>query len=241
MYFGRLINPITGSATDFLCCGRKKDTKQTSNTINHDIHMCINEDKRLFFPAVSRNRDAIRTVFLDIAPQTGEILELACGSGEHAVHIAAALPGVIWHPTDLDSDNMASIDAHATVSGLTNVRPASKLDVRDPDWPFQGMTGIFNANMIHISPWDCTIGLMAGAGRALTKNGFLFMYGPYKRGNAHTAPSNQSFDESLQSQNPQWGVRNLEDVSGEAEKNGMILEKIIEMPANNLSVIYRRI
>ena len=206
--------------------------------------MCNMNDNRLYAPAAARNRDAIGQVFQELpltnAPATGLALEIASGTGEHTVHLAGLFPGLTWQPTDIEPEYLASIDAHREMEALENIRPARRLDVLEEDWPVDRVDLIFNANMIHISPWACCVGLMAGAGRHLVSGGLLVMYGPYKRDGAHTAASNQSFDDSLRQRNPDWGVRNLEDVVTIAETNGLALETVIAMPANNFSVIYRR-
>lgn len=198
------------------------------------------DDKRLFAPAVARNREAIGAVMDRVAPRRGFALEIASGSGEHVAHLAGLRPDVIWQPTDIDDSHLASIDAHRRAEGLGNIRPAIRLDVLSEHWPVDPVDLIFNANMIHIAPWACCEGLMAGAGRGLTTAGILVMYGPYKREGNHTADSNRSFDESLRSRNRLWGVRDLEAVIALAEGSGMHLQEVIEMPANNLCVIYRK-
>ncbi|RED51483.1 DUF938 domain-containing protein [Aestuariispira insulae] len=199
------------------------------------------EDKRLFAPAVARNREAIGAVIDRIAPEKGQALEIASGSGEHVVHMAGLRPNIIWQPTDIDDNHLASIDAHRVAEGLGNILPAKCLDVFSDDWPVEKMDLIFNANMIHIAPWSCCEGLMAGVGRCLSTAGHLVMYGPYKRGGDHTADSNRSFDENLRSRNSLWGVRDLEAVIEQAEMNGLDLQEVVDMPANNLCVIYRKV
>ena len=198
------------------------------------------EDRRLFAPAAARNRDVIAEVLMAAAPSTGVALEIASGTGEHVVHLAGLMPGISWQPTDIDPDHLASINAHRIAEARRNILPAMKLDVLESAWPVDQVDLIFNANMVHISPWACCEGLMAGAGRHLASGGLLFMYGPYRRDGAHTADSNRSFDQSLKSRNLDWGVRDLEDVVSLADSNGLVLERVVTMPANNLSVIYRR-
>lgn len=198
------------------------------------------DDMRKFAPAAARNRTAIAEVFTHVAPAAGLVLEIASGTGEHAAHIAPMLPHLTWQPSDLDPENTASIDAHAAASGTDSIRPALCLDVTAHPWPVDRAAMIFNANMIHISPWACTLGLMKGAGDILETGGVLYLYGPYRRDGAHTAPSNEVFDQSLRSRDPGWGVRDLEDVAAEAAENGLTLDQVIPMPANNFSVIFRK-
>lgn len=197
-------------------------------------------DMRQFAPATARNRDPILSVFRTIAPASGLVLEIASGTGEHAAHIAPCFSALTWQPSDVDPANLTSIDAHASHAGADNINPAILLDVTADVWPVPRAAMIFNANMIHISPWECTVGMMAGAGAVLDKDGLLYLYGPYKRDGIHTAPSNEAFDQSLQSRDPRWGVRDLEAVAEEAGRNDLVLDQVIPMPANNFSVIFRK-
>ena len=198
------------------------------------------EDDRRIAPAAERNKGPILEVLRRVLPPQGLVLEIASGTGQHAAHCAAHLPGLVWQPSDLDTGAHASITAWAAHGGLSNVRPRLTIDVTQEPWPLERANAIVCINMIHISPWDASIGLMRGAERLLPPGGVLYLYGPYKRGGAHTAPSNAAFDESLRQQNPAWGVRNLEDVAALASRHGFDLEEVVEMPANNLSVILRR-
>jgi cyclopropane fatty-acyl-phospholipid synthase-like methyltransferase len=196
---------------------------------------------RLSSPSTARNREPILAVMAAHFPISGKVLEIASGAGEHAAFIAKALPGLIWQPSDPDEAARESIAAWIAHEHVGNVLPPLAIDVRAADW---GVDGPFDAivaiNMIHISPWDATQGLMAGAARVLAPGGLLFLYGPYKRDGAHTAPSNLAFDTSLRARNPLWGVRDLADVEAEARVNGLTLREVIEMPANNLSVIFAK-
>ncbi|MES1158720.1 MAG: DUF938 domain-containing protein [Terricaulis silvestris] len=196
---------------------------------------------RLSSPSTARNREPILAVMAQHFPISGKVLEIASGAGEHAVFIANALPGITWQPSDADEAARESIAAWIAHEKLTNVLAPLAIDVRAADW---GVSGPFDAivaiNMIHISPWEATQGLMAGAARVLAPGGLLFLYGPYKRNGAHTAPSNLAFDASLRARNPLWGVRDLADVEQEAKINGLTLRDIIEMQANNLSMIFAK-
>jgi SAM-dependent methyltransferase len=194
----------------------------------------------LHSPSADRNRDPILSVLSRHLTGSGLVLEVASGSGQHVVHFAGALSRYTFQPTDLNDAARATIDARIAEAGLGNVRPALELDATEEIWPATEADAILCINMVHISPWEATTGLMRGAGRALRPGGLLFLYGPYRRDGAHTAPSNAAFDESLRTRNPAWGVRDLEAVVEEAVANGLALGAIEPMPANNLSVLFRR-
>jgi hypothetical protein len=191
-------------------------------------------------PAVARNRDPILAVLRDVLPAAGTVLEIASGTGEHAVHFAAALPHLVWQPTDPDAQARGSIAAHAARAGLANLRPPLELDASAPTWPVTRADALVSINMIHISPWRATQGLMAGAARVLPAGAPLYLYGPYRRHGLHTAPSNAAFDENLRARDPAWGVRDLDEVAELAAALGFALQRSVAMPANNLSVIFRR-
>lgn len=191
-------------------------------------------------PAVARNRDPILDVLRRALPSTGTVLEIASGTGEHAVYFAAAFPHLVWQPADQDPEALRSIAAHAAQTRLPNLRPALSLDAAAPAWPIERADALVCINMIHISPWRATEGLMAGAARVLPPGGTLYLYGPYREGGRHTAPSNEAFDLGLRSHDPAWGVRNREDVEALARDNGLALVERVAMPANNLSLIFRR-
>jgi SAM-dependent methyltransferase len=190
-------------------------------------------------PAALRNREPILAALKPHLPASGRVLELAAGSGEHAVHFAAACPALTWQPADLDPDALASIAAQRALAGLPNLLPPVRLDTSDPaSWPDADV--VIAINMIHIAPWAATEGLMAGAGRVLPQGGLLFLYGPYIEADVETAPSNLAFDASLRSRNPAWGLRNLDEVAALAGRHGIALAARIAMPANNLSLVFRK-
>ncbi len=200
---------------------------------------------RLDFPSAGRNAEPIVQVLRkELPPEARNVLEIASGSGQHAVHFSAALPKISWWPSDLDPAHINSIEAWR--DGHGRIQNPVLLDVCAPNWhegqavwpPF--FDALVNINMIHISPWEATQGLMYGAGRLLPPGGILFLYGPYKKDGKHTAPSNAEFDESLRGRNPLWGVRDLNDVTACANKNGLRLCKTIAMPANNLCVVFEK-
>jgi len=197
-------------------------------------------DAVLTSPSVARNRDPILSVLRRFLPKTGKVLEIASGIGEHAVHFAAALPHLTWQPTDLDEQALHSIASHRAASGLPNLLAPLRLDAAASKWPVERADAVVAINMVHISPWPATQGLMAGAGRALPRGGVLYLYGAYKENGVHTAASNEAFDQDLRRRNPEWGVRDLQKVADLASSHGLELVERISMPANNLSLVFRR-
>lgn len=191
-------------------------------------------------PAVARNRDPILAVLRRALPVQGTVLEIASGTGEHAVHFAAALPGLTWQPTDRDADARRSIEAWRASTQLPNLLAPLELDVTSAAWPIDRASAVVCINMIHIAPWRCTDALMSGAARVLEPGGVLFLYGPYKESGHHTAPSNEAFDASLRARDPEWGVRDLDDVRAAAATHGLHFARRVAMPANNLSVVFIR-
>ena len=197
-------------------------------------------DHRRSAPHVARNAGPIAEVLGEILPARGLVLELASGTGEHILHFAREFPHLLWQPSDPEPAALRSIEAWRAGSGLFNLLPAVSLDARAADWPVPQADAILCINMIHISPWSATAGLMRGAGRLLGDGAPLYLYGPYRRSGVETAPSNEAFDESLGARDPEWGLRALEEVAAEAGIYGLQLDRIVEMPANNLSVIFRK-
>ncbi|WP_374467026.1 DUF938 domain-containing protein [Ferrovibrio sp.] len=199
-------------------------------------------DPRRHAPATLRNREAILAVLRDVLPKDGLLLEIASGSGEHAAFMAPQLAPVVWQPSDSEAEALPSIDAHAADSKATNIRPALRIDVTAADWPVQRADALLCCNMIHIAPWAAAEGLVAGASRLLSEpNAPLILYGPFRRHGQHTAPSNAAFDDSLKARDPNWGVRCLDsEVSPLAARHGFTRMQVVEMPANNLTVIFRK-
>ena len=201
-------------------------------------------EARRYAPATARNRAPIAAVLADWLPASGRVLEIASGTGEHALHFAARFPQILWQPSEPDAALRRSIAAHRQSDGGDNLLAPVALDVTAADWPAQAVDPrpdvVFCANMIHIAPWAAAEGLIAGAGRYLAAGGGLFLYGPFKRGGGHTAPSNAAFDASLRAQDPAWGVRDLEAVTALAEAAGLTPPRIREMPANNLALWFAR-
>lgn len=190
-------------------------------------------------PHVARNAEPIAEALRSALPERGLVLEVASGTGEHAIHFARAFPSLDWQPSDPDPLALGSIEAWRTEAALPNLRPALRLDAASDRWPVDAADALLCINMVHISPWSATQGLMRGAGRVLRSGGPLILYGAFRRAGVPTAPSNEAFDLSLKARNPEWGLRELEIVTGEAAANGFQLERIVEMPANNLVIVYR--
>lgn len=196
------------------------------------------EGLRRHAPATLRNRAPIATILAQLLPPAGRVLEVASGSGEHCAYFAEHFPRLEWQPSDPDPDSLASIAAWC--EGLENVRPPLALDAAAADWPVAQADALLCVNMVHISPWKATLGLMAGAARVLPPAAPLILYGPYREAGMPTAPSNEAFDQSLRSRNPAWGLRLLDAVIAAAAAEGLALDRRVAMPANNLIVAFRR-
>lgn len=186
-------------------------------------------------PAAERNREPIRTVLADHLPRPGRVLEIASGTGQHAVWMARAFADIEWQPTDIDDDALASIAAYRDEANLPNLKPPIRLDVRDANWPIETPDAIVCINMIHIAPWEAAVALFEGARRVLRDGGILYLYGPF-RFSGETAPSNEAFHQSLVARDPRWGVRDVRDL----EPLGLELEHVVAMPANNHSLVFRK-
>jgi hypothetical protein len=204
-----------------------------------------NRDRKQYAPATERNRQPILEVLQQVIPQKGNILEIASGTGEHACFFAPYFPNQQWIPSDPDRLLRLSIEAWRQDCKSDNLQIPLDINVTLPDWDEKidnsAIAVIIAINLIHISPWSACQGLMAGAGRLLPSGGILYLYGPYKQQGQHTAISNEAFDQSLRSRNSEWGVRNLEEVVQLAETHQLILQQIIPMPANNLSLIFHHL
>jgi SAM-dependent methyltransferase len=191
-------------------------------------------------PAAARNREPILRVLRDRLPRRARVLEVASGTGEHAVWFSGALPEVTWQPTDRDPDALRSIAAWRDSACLPNLLPPLLLDAAADTWPVAEADAVVAINMIHIAPWAATRGLIAGAARVLTPNGLLYLYGPFREAGVHTGAGNSAFDADLRARDPSWGVRDLDEVAALAGRHGFMAPERIAMPANNLSVIFRR-
>jgi cyclopropane fatty-acyl-phospholipid synthase-like methyltransferase len=194
---------------------------------------------RQTWPAPERNKLAITEVLRRVFPSHGQALEIASGSGQHAVHFATEFPELQLQPTDIDAENLASIAAWVREAELPNLNAPLELDVCAERWDLGRFDAIFCANMVHIAPWRCAIGLFDGAARHLEPSGTLALYGPFRIGGEHTAPSNATFDASLQERNAEWGVRDLEALVDLAEARGLALLECAPMPANNQTLVFR--
>jgi SAM-dependent methyltransferase len=197
-------------------------------------------DPRRSAPHVARNAEPIAQVLREVLPPRGLVLEVASGTGEHAVHFARAFRDLSWQPSDPDPAALRSIAAWRDEAGPTNLRAPVQLDAAAESWPVVAADALVCINMVHISPWAATQGLMRGAGRLLPEGAPLILYGAYRRAGVPTAPSNEAFDGSLRARDPEWGLRDLEAVQAEAEKNGLRLDGLWEMPANNLTLLFRK-
>jgi hypothetical protein len=201
-------------------------------------------DLRLYASATERNRQPILNVLKQILPSTGNILEIASGTGEHAYFFAPQFTDLQWFPSDPDPQNRLSIDSWRSYCPTDNLAEAADVDVQHPQWEIafkdSAIAAILAINLIHIAPWSACQGLIRGAGELLLSGGRLYLYGPYKEQNQPLVPSNQAFDQFLKVRNPAWGLRYLENVITLAETQNLRLEAVIQMPANNLSVIFQK-
>lgn len=191
------------------------------------------------YPATARNRDPILAVLKRVLPKEALVLEIASGTGQHAHYFSQKMKGIRWQPSDTDPELLESIRAYRQDGGRPNFLEPFSLDVNQP-WPIRAADAVFCANMIHIAPWPCTEALLRGCRRVLASGQPLILYGPFKLGGEHTAPSNASFDLSLQKRDPSWGVRDLDEVRRIASRNALNHEETVTMPANNLCAIFRR-
>ncbi|MDE8654422.1 DUF938 domain-containing protein [Novosphingobium album (ex Liu et al. 2023)] len=200
----------------------------------------MTDDARLHAPATARNRGPILDVLRGVLPADGLVLEIASGSGEHVVHFAAALRDLVWQPSDPAIEARRSIAAWIAAEGLNNVLPPLALDAAVDRWPINAADAIVCCNMIHISPWEATLGLMRGAGRVLAAGAPLALYGPFRRGGRPLEPGNAAFDEDLRRRDPRWGLRAIDDVAAVADEHGLVLDRVVDMPANNVMPIFIR-
>ena len=198
------------------------------------------EDYPQHSPAAARNRGPILEVLRSILPTSGTVLEVASGTGEHVVHFARALPMLEWQPSDPSREARRSIDSWIAAEELANVRTPLDLDAASETWSIDHAAAVICINMIHISPWTSTEGLMRGASRILEGGAPLYLYGPFLQASRPIEPSNAAFDGNRRSRDPRWGLRDLDEVAACAVSYGFILDRIVEMPANNLSIIFRR-
>jgi len=194
----------------------------------------------LTYPAPERNKEPILAVLRSVLPARGRVLEIASGTGQHVVHFARGLPALTWLPSDHEAEHREAIAARLQESGLANVEAPRDLDVLREPWPVETVDAIVCINMIHIAPWAAAQALAAGAERRLASGAAVILYGPYRREGRHTAASNEAFDANLRERDASWGVRDLETVQELFASHGFAFEAAVEMPANNLSVVFRR-
>jgi SAM-dependent methyltransferase len=214
--------------------------------VNFATTQTADEEGRLDAPSFHRNHEPIWSVLGPfLADQSGDVLEVGSGTGQHIVEFARRAPAIRWQPSDTPQEHLRSIDAWRRTSGVTNVRVPVALDLSPPDWPSllevatpSSLLAILCINVLHISPWHVSEHLLAGAPRVLCPEGRLFVYGPFKRGGQHTSPSNADFDASLRAGNPEWGVRDIDDLGALAERAGLHLSEAVPMPANNFVLVF---
>ncbi len=200
----------------------------------------MSSDDRRHAPATRRNREPILEALRGCLPPAGLVLEIASGTGEHARYFAEHLPDLTWQPSDLATEALLSIEGHRDGYVGGNLLPARSLDVTSEDWPIKAADAILCVNMIHIAPWSCCLGLLAGGARVLPPGGTLVLYGPFRRGGRHIAASNAAFDESLRRQDPEWGVRDLDTIEEAAASRGLFLQEILDLPRDNNVVVFVR-
>ena len=193
-----------------------------------------------FAPAAERNREPILEVLRRVMPATGTVLEIASGTGQHAVFFSERLPQLRWQPSDPATDALRSIQALVSEEARENLLAPIDLDVRSEPWPIARADAMLCINMIHISPWEVSEALFEGAQRVLSADAPLVTYGPYRVHGRHTAPSNAAFDESLRSRDPRWGVRDIDELSALATRTSFSLDESVLLPANNMTLVWRR-
>jgi hypothetical protein len=197
-------------------------------------------DGRILSPSAERNKGPITEILMRVLPAQGDVLEISSGTGQHVLHFAQATPNIRWQPTDRDADCLTSIASWLAQTPTPNVDAPLYLDVHDEIWPVHDVAAVVCLNMIHIAPPSATAALLRGAANVTARGGILFLYGPFRRNGGHTSTSNEAFDALLKAENPEWGVRNVEDVAHVAASVGFELEQTHDMPANNLAVIFRK-
>ena len=200
----------------------------------------MSEDPRRYAPATARNRDPLLQVLKSLLPQTGTILEIASGTGEHACYFAPAFGDTVWQPSDTDESAIASINAHRQADAPANLASPLYLNVMESEWPVSAADAVLCVNMVHIAPWACCESLLQGCAHVLPPGAPLVLYGPFKRDGAHTAPSNVEFDQTLRRQNADWGIRDMGEIAEAGKARGLTIEDPITMPSNNFCLVLRQ-
>ena len=226
------------TATELPTADQAIEAPTTTRDRAPTYHCCM--DGRETATAAERNKQPILEVLARVLPPRGLVLEIGSGTGQHVAHFAEALPALTFQPSEMDLERHASIAAWAAAGRLSNVRRPLVIDVTKHPWPVSAADAVVCINVIHISPWEATLGLMAGAGGILPAGGVLVTYGPYLRGGAHTSHSNEAFDASLRARNSLWGVRDIDKLEEVASHEGLALEEAVPMPANNFTLVWRR-
>ena len=197
-------------------------------------------DGRWVAPAAERNQGPILEVLQRVLPPRGLVLEIGRGTGQHVVHFAKALSQLSWQPSDPDAENRQSIALWSRLEALDRVKPPLALDVLVRPWPIDAADAIVCINVVHVSPWAATLALFDGVREVLPPEGVLFLYGPYRRGGRHTAPSNEKFDADLRAHNPEWGLRDIGELAEVADRVGLAPAEVVDMTANNFSLVFRK-
>jgi SAM-dependent methyltransferase len=200
----------------------------------------VSTDNCLVSPSAERNKAPIADILKHVLPDHGTVLEISSGTGQHVVHFAREMPDLIWQPSERDEPSLRSIERWMAAESLPNILAPLRIDVTELPWPAGNAAAIVCLNMIHIAPWSAAEGLIQGAGSVLGQGGILFLYGPYRQSGVPTSPSNEAFDAQLRSRNREWGLRSVEDVARYAKLHGFGAPDIHEMPANNLSLVFRK-
>ncbi|MFL2769693.1 MAG: DUF938 domain-containing protein [Rhodospirillaceae bacterium] len=211
-----------------------------SDQISRQVSTTVSNLKQFASPAALRNALPLAEVLRPILPHTGVILEIGSGSGFHAAVMAASFPNLRWQPTEVDPKQVRALQPTAQIEELSNLLPPFALDVTALEWPLKHAQGVLCLNMVHITPWRATEGLLRGVSAILECRGCLYLYGPFKNDGHHTSPSNKVFDQYLRDRNPAWGVRDAREVDDLAFSWGLSCDKVIEMPANNVVRVYRK-
>ncbi|MBM09360.1 MAG: SAM-dependent methyltransferase [Magnetovibrio sp.] len=193
---------------------------------------------RLDFPSTQRNAKPIIEVLRTLLPAEGKVVEIASGSGQHIMRFAQVFPGLVWQPTDIEPEHLRSIGAWT--NGLKNVMKPYVLDASALKWPIERSSAVICINMLHIAPWEATVGLFVGASKILDSGGLLYLYGPYKIDGQHTSESNACFDADLKSRDSTWGLRDVSEIIVTAAEVGLKFDTTIQMPSNNLSLIFKK-